>query len=209
MSASAPAPLRGSTPGPAGPLEVLCEPGTGAALAVLCHPHPLYGGTLDNKVVHTLARAARQCGAHAVRFNFRGVGASAGVHDGGAGEVDDLRTVVAWARERYPGLPLHVAGFSFGAAVALMGANTLDAASVLVVAPPVERLAVPAAGTLHPPLAIIHGDADTLVALQATQRWAAPRPVQVISGADHFFHGHLGLLKQAAVGFWQPLIARA
>ncbi|MFN5009806.1 MAG: alpha/beta hydrolase [Gammaproteobacteria bacterium] len=110
--------------GAAGDIELRIDLPAGAprAVAVCCHPHPLFGGTLTNKVIHTVARSFAAQGAVAVRFNFRGVGASQGVHDGGDGETDDLVTVATWARSRWPGLPLWLGGFSFGSYVALRGA---------------------------------------------------------------------------------------
>ena len=125
-------------PGPTGSLEVLIEAPERpqGPVCVICHPHPQYGGTLDNKVVYTLARAANDLDAIAVRFNFRGVGRSGGQFGQGVGEVDDLLAVVAWARSEYPDKPLHLAGFSFGSGVALRGHVAVDAASLLLVAPP-------------------------------------------------------------------------
>ncbi|HYM26941.1 MAG TPA: alpha/beta fold hydrolase, partial [Steroidobacteraceae bacterium] len=115
--------------GPAGPLETLVETPAGAgaaqqprAVAVVCHPHPLFGGTLENKVVWTVARAFEQLGAAAIRFNFRGVGRSAGAYDDGRGETEDLGAVLAYARGRWPQAPLWLGGFSFGAVVALRAA---------------------------------------------------------------------------------------
>lgn len=203
-------PQRPLIAGPAGPLELLFEPVADArAVVLICHPHPLHGGTLDNKVVHALARAAQDCAAHALRFNFRGVGASGGTHDAGRGEVDDLRAAADWARATAPGLPLHLAGFSFGSAVALAGAGPVGARSVLLVAPPVGRMAVAGTNAAGVPLAVIHGDADTLIDLDAVRAWAGASPVTVVPGAEHFFHGKLRELKDAARAFWkaQPDLA--
>lgn len=203
MSSAAPPPERRLIAGPAGPLEIVYETAADArALVVVCHPHPLYGGTLDNKVVHTLARAALGCGAHALRFNFRGVGRSAGVHDEGRGELDDLLAAVDWGRARAPELPLHLAGFSFGSAVALAAALRAQADSVLLVAPPVGRLPVPAAGTAAVPLHVVHGTEDELVALADVQAWAGATPLTTIREATHFFHGRLPALREAAQAFW-------
>jgi alpha/beta superfamily hydrolase len=129
--------------GPAGRLEARVEdpaPGSGPrVVGVVCHPHPLFGGTLQNKVVHTLARTLQELAAPTVRFNFRGVGASEGVHDDGRGEVDDALAVIAWARARWECEPLWLAGFSFGAAVALHACATARPAALVTVAPPVKR----------------------------------------------------------------------
>lgn len=199
--------------GPAGPLEVLVEPAPdpGAALCVICHPHPQYGGTLDNKVVYTLARAANERGAIAVRFNFRGVGHSAGQFDHGIGEVDDLLAVVAWVRVAYPGRRLHLAGFSFGAAVALRGHVATDAASLLLVAPPAGMGYLDEATAPRLPWQVIHGSRDELVKLDTVRRWLATvagpmPPLTVIDEADHFFHGRLTPLREAASAFWSAVL---
>lgn len=197
--------------GPAGALELLVQtpPQVTGPVCVICHPHPQYGGTLDNKVVYTLARAALGLGAPAVRFNFRGVGRSEGIFANAVGEVDDLVAVAAFARARWPDRPLHVAGFSFGAAVALRGHAGVGARSVLLVAPPAGM------GYLEPAVApvvpwhVIHGRNDQLIALDVLQRWLQSvdpaAPLQVIDDADHFFHGRLTPLREAAQAFWEPL----
>src|SRR5258706_4962234 len=127
--------------GPAGRLEALIEEPTDVPLryaAVVCHPHPLFGGTLHNKVVHTLARSFRSGGAATLRFNFRGVGASEGHHDEGVGEAADTLAAVAWARTRWPAAPLLLAGFSFGAAVAIRAAAAADPHWLVSLAPAVD-----------------------------------------------------------------------
>ncbi len=194
--------------GPAGPLEVLVEPARapGGALCVICHPHPQYGGTLDNKVVYTLARAANELGAVAVRFNFRGVGQSAGEFGHGVGEIDDLLAVVAWARAAYPARRVHVAGFSFGAAMALRGHVAADAASLLLVAPPAGMGYLEEAAAPRLPWQVIHGSRDELIGLDVLQRWLTAMggmsSLTVIDDADHFFHGRLTPLREAASAFW-------
>jgi alpha/beta superfamily hydrolase len=127
--------------GPAGVLEADVLDGSAAAgpFAVVCHPHPLMGGTMDNKVVTTTARALQSAGMPVIRFNFRGVGASAGTWDGGAGETLDALGVARWGQERWPGRALVIAGFSFGAWVALRAAQQLPVARLITVAPPVGR----------------------------------------------------------------------
>lgn len=183
--------------GPAGPIECAVEPPTGTArgVAVIAHPLPTQGGTMDNKVVHTLARAARACGLQAVRFNFRGVGGSAGTWDEGRGEVDDLMAVVDHFRES--GRPFVLAGFSFGGFVATQATARLGAAApdqLVLVGPAAGRFQVAQvpAGTL-----VIHGEADDVVPLAAVLDWARPQtlPVTVVPGVGHFFHGQLTLLK--------------
>lgn len=194
--------------GPAGDIECALDmPGSAPrGLAVVCHPHPQHGGTMDNKVVQTLARAFVQLGYAALRFNFRGVGASAGAWAHGPGEIDDALAVVA--SQRAPGQPLVLAGFSFGAYVASNVAARLAAAGtpaerLVLVGPAASRFGVAAvpADTL-----VLHGEADDVVPLSAVFDWARPQalPVTVIPGAGHFFHGQLPLLKSLVVGAWRP-----
>ena len=190
------------TAGPAGAIETAIDgPEAGArGVAVLCHPHPLHGGTMDNKVVQTLARACVQLGWRAVRFNFRGIGASAGTWDAGQGEVDDALAVIAAHRD--PALPLVLGGFSFGGYVATQAAaRTEGVARLVLIAPAVVNF--PAAPVSQQTL-VVHGEADDVVPLAAVLDWARPQavPVTVIPGAGHFFHGQLPLLKQLIVGAW-------
>jgi alpha/beta superfamily hydrolase len=180
--------------GPAG--ELVCAidtlAGESRGMVVVCHPHPQHGGTMDNKVVATLARAFVQCGWRAVRFNFRGIGGSAGVWDDGRGEIDDALAVAAALRE--PGQPLALAGFSFGAYVASHAAAALHPERLVLVGPATAnfRVAPVPADTL-----VVHGEADDVVPLAATLDWARPQalPVVVVPGGGHFFHGQLPLLK--------------
>lgn len=184
--------------GAAGAIECAIDDPEAAprGVAVLCHPHPQFGGTLDNKVVLTLARAFVQLGWRAVRFNFRGVGASAGQWDEGRGEVDDALAVIAALRE--PALPLVLGGFSFGGYVAAQAAARLPAGErvqrLVLVAPATNHFDLPdvPANTL-----VIHGDADDIVPLEATLAWARPQglPVIVLPGVGHFFHGQITRLK--------------
>jgi alpha/beta superfamily hydrolase len=189
-------------PGPAGAIEcAIDEPAEAArGVAVVCHPHPLHGGTMDNKVAQTLARAFVQLGCRAVRFNFRGVGGSEGSFDEGRGETDDMLAVIAAHRDA--ALPLRLAGFSFGGYVSARAAQQLPddakAASLVLVGPSTQKQQVPPVpeGTL-----VIHGEADDVVPLSATLDWARPQalPVVVVPGAGHFFHGQLTLLKNLVV----------
>jgi len=194
---------RFTLPGPAGAIEcVLDTPESDVArgVAVICHPNPQFGGTLDNKVVQTLARAFLQWGYRAVRLNFRGVGASEGRWDEGRGEVDDALAVIEAQRDA--SLPLVLAGFSFGAYVVAEAAARLPeesrAGQLVLVGPSTQKQAMPAVpeGSL-----VIHGEADEVVPLSATLDWARPQalPVVVIPGAGHFFHGQLTLLKNLVV----------
>jgi alpha/beta superfamily hydrolase len=185
-------------PGPAGPIECALDEPAGApvGVAVLCHPHPVYGGTLDNKVVQTLARAFVQLGYRSVRFNFRGIGQSAGAWDEGTGEIDDALAVIDARREL--GLPLVLGGFSFGGYVASQAAARLPApekpARLVLVAPATSRFEV---APVPEDTLVVHGESDETVPLQATLDWARPQllPVVVIPGCGHFFHGQLPLLK--------------
>jgi alpha/beta superfamily hydrolase len=179
--------------------------GLAAGIAVVAHPHPLMGGTMDNKVVHTLVRAFVLQGWRAVRFNFRGVGQTEGVHDEGRGEVDDMLAVLAHFRTdpAWRGLPVALAGFSFGGAVAaqahqrwLQDSGTPPEASPLVlVSPAVTRLSVPPA---PPQTLVIQGEEDDVVPLAAILDWARPQgqPVTVVPGTGHFFHGQLAGLRE-------------
>jgi len=192
---------KSSFPGPAGAIEMALDVPTGASrgVAVIAHPHPLFGGTLDNKVVQTLARAFTQSGWTAVRFNFRGVGASEGVYDEGRGEVEDMLAVVQQAA---PQGALALAGFSFGGFVTSQVFARLQPTRVIeklvLVAPAASRFSVsdiPEAA--HEQTLVIHGEQDDTVPLQAVMDWARPQllPVTVVPGGGHFFHGQLPLLK--------------
>ena len=172
-------------------------------VAVVAHPHPLFGGTLDNKVVQTLARALVLLGYETVRFNFRGVGATAGTHDEGRGESDDMLAVIEAFRR--PGLPLVLGGFSFGGYVTTLAGARLAgeaAAERIVLIGPSTQRATPApvpADTL-----VIHGETDDVVPLASTLDWARPQqlPVIVMPGVGHFFHGQLPQLRQLIVRSW-------
>jgi uncharacterized protein len=206
--------------GPAGPLQALIETprteGGGmplvTAFAVVCHPHPLYGGTLDNKVVYTLARTLEQLGAPAIRFNFRGVGASAGRYDEGRGETDDALAVIAYGRQRWPGAQLWLAGFSFGGAVALRAAARGQPERLITVAPGVST--VPLADVEPPrcPWLIVQGDADEVVPPEAVrsfaQRLSPASELKTLPGAGHFFHGRLNELRDAVLAFMREAAAR-
>lgn len=189
--------------GGAGVIEALRDrPASGVApkgVAVLAHPHPLFGGSMDNKVVQTLARAFVQAGWEVVRFNFRGVGASAGVHDAGRGEAEDLLAVV---EQVAPSGPIALAGFSFGAFVtthavaALWDSGRLEQIVLVgTAASRFEPAPIPAAA--HGRTLVLHGELDDTVALSAVMDWARPQilPVTVIPAGGHFFHGQLPLLK--------------
>jgi alpha/beta superfamily hydrolase len=184
------------------------------AVAVVCHPHPLYGGTMDNKVVTTVARAFTEAGATTYRFNFRGVGATEGTHDEGRGETEDCLAVIAHAKRTTGELPLWLAGFSFGGAVAVKASSRVDFQHLVLVAPAFRRLTGHGLGEAPDPrdpelgtegrhtlsnTLIVHGDRDDTVLLEDSIGWATLRevPVLVAPGADHFFHRKLHILREA------------
>jgi uncharacterized protein len=197
--------------GAAGAIEIATDApaGTARGVAVIAHPHPLFGGTMDNKVVQTLARAFTQSGWTAVRFNFRGVGASEGAHDEGRGELEDFLAVVQAAA---PGGALCLAGFSFGAfvtthAVARLGAAGRDIGALVLVGTSVARSpAAPVESALHARTLVVHGEHDDTVLLSDVLDWARPQalPVVVVPGGGHFFHGQLPLLKSLVVRHLSP-----
>ena len=177
----------------------LPDAGPSRGVAIIAHPHPLFGGTMENKVVQTLARAFVQCGWSAVRFNFRGVGRSAGVHDEGRGELNDMLAVI---EQCAPSGPLSLAGFSFGSFVASSAIEALQATRrierVVFVGTAASRFDVSALpADLHDRTLVIHGEQDDTVPLIDVLNWARPQslPVTVVPGASHFFHGQLGLLR--------------
>jgi alpha/beta superfamily hydrolase len=190
--------------GPAGPLEGLLqerETDAPAVAAVLCHPHPLYGGTMHNKVVHRMGSALFDLGAAVLRFNFRGAGKSAGRHDGGVGELEDARAALGFVSGRFPGARRWVGGFSFGAWVAARLAASEPAVDrLLLVAPPVARPGFEVLRTSTVPKLIVQGTRDELCPLEELEReyptWAEPKRLVKVEGAGHFFDRQLGALKQ-------------
>lgn len=197
--------------GPSGKLEIALDAPEAApvGIAFVAHPHPLFGGTMDNKVAQTLARSFVQLGYLSARLNFRGVGQSEGEHDRGHGEQDDLLALMAHVREKpeFAGLPFALAGFSFGAFVASSVAVTLaqrqDAAQRLVlVGTPAGRWQVP---EVPADSLVIHGEQDETIPMQDMLDWARPQelPVVIIPGAEHFFHGKLHVLKRVVMEDWR------
>ena len=175
-------------------------------LALVAHPHPLYGGTMDNKVAQTLARTFTGLGYAAVRMNFRGVGQSEGVYDTGLGETDDMEVLLKAMRQRYPDLPLALAGFSFGSFVQARLQQRLQEQGL-----PLQRLVLvgAAAGKWDMPAIpaesiLIHGELDDTIPLSAVLDWLRPQdiPVTVIPGADHFFHRRLHHIKNLVTSMW-------
>ena len=185
------------------PLEAIVEETGGdvGRYAVVCHPHPLYGGTMDNKVVTTVARAMHELGIPTVRFNFRGVGRSAGTFDAGVGETDDAATAADWGAARWPGRRLIIAGFSFGAYVALRLAQQREAAHLVTIAPPMALFDFSSMRPPHCPWLVVQGDADDVVDPHQVIDWVEglePRPTLVVMpGVGHFFHGRLQELGDA------------
>lgn len=206
MAAPADAPL--TLKGPAGTIEaVLTEPAEAldpSAIAVVCHPHPLHEGTMNNKVVHTLARSFAKRGIPAMRFNFRGVGGSSGSYDAGDGEVDDALAVADELRARFGDRPLWLAGFSFGSFVALRAAARTPCAGLILIAPPVQRFAFDQA-LPDCPILVVQGDSDEVVDCAEVEAWvhgAKPTPrFELLPGVGHFFHGRLTDLRKIVEDF--------
>jgi alpha/beta superfamily hydrolase len=190
--------------GAAGRIETVIERPAGVprGAALVAHPHPLYGGTLDNKVVQTLARTFVELGYVTLRPNFRGVGASEGVHDEGRGETEDLLRAAAHAKETLRDLPLVLAGFSFGAVVQTQVAQRTSPHRVVLVGIAIGRFP---SETVPADSIVIHGEVDETVPLAKVFEWARPQelPVVVIPGADHFFHLRLNIIKNIVKGSWR------
>lgn len=187
-------------PGPSGGLEVIATPVKAdipprAAVGIICHPHPLFGGTMTNKVVTTVARALGDLGLPTVRFNFRGVGKSAGAFADGMGEIDDLLAVVDWVKGSLPANEIWLSGFSFGAAVAAHVATRIPVARLITVAPPVPRFNLVALPPVECPWLVVQGETDDVVIPADVYAWVAtrhPQPQLIrLPEAGHFFHGQL------------------
>ena len=200
--------------GAAGKIEVASRMPAGArAIAVIAHPHPLFGGTMDNKVITTLAKAFEEGAIGAWRFNFRGVGGSTGNHDEGDGETEDMLRVIEHARRESGGLPVYLAGFSFGGAIAVRASGSAEFAQLVLVAPGFRRITGQGMGAAPDPAdpnlgamgrhtttntLVIHGDLDETVPLADSIAWAGARdvPVAVVAGGEHFFHRKLHVLRE-------------
>ena len=187
-------------PGAVGPLqaELQCSAENRDEVAIICHPHPLYGGSLHNKVVHTLAKSLCQSGLHALRFNFRGVGQSAGEYDHGRGEQDDLLAVVGWVKESLPQARITLGGFSFGAWIALMACEQVAPRQLLAVAPPIHTLGFATPHAPCCPVLLVQGEEDDVIEPQQVYDWAESwQQVHLlrVAGAGHFFHGRLNQLQ--------------
>ena len=195
---------RGSIAGPAGALEVALNVPEGSVrgIALIAHPHPLQGGTLDNKVVQTLAKTFAALGYAAARFNFRGVGKSEGQFGDGIGETDDALAALAAAKLEFGELPVVLAGFSFGSYVQTRVAHAITAERLVLIGPAVKRFPVE---VVPPDTIVIHGEEDDVVALADVLAWARPQqlPIIVFPGCAHFFHGRLPQLQRVITGMWK------
>ncbi len=194
--------------GPAGRLEAILETPTDvpvAGSALVCHPHPQQGGTMQNKVAHTLAKAFVRCGYRALRFNFRGVGDSEGSYDEARGELDDALAAFSYLQQQWPKDPLWISGFSFGAAIAINAATKVQPDGLVSIAPAVYRFANNLDIQPECPWLIVHGDQDELIPVEETLEWVnrmEPGPVlNVFADTGHFFHGKLLELREAVVTF--------
>lgn len=208
MSTKPPRSRKMSIPGSVGNLEAIVEtPAESEPLGVVvvCHPHPQHGGTMHNKVVHTLARGFVRLGYVAMRFNFRGTEGSEGKYDDGIGELDDALAALRWMRAEYPDGPIWLSGFSFGAAIALRAAIEVPVDGLITVAPAVSRFASGLASQPQCPWLIVQGDQDELVDVEETIRWfneLLPGPeLVVLPEAEHFFHGKLVDLREIVTDF--------
>lgn len=191
--------------GPAGKIEMMVShaPLVHKTVAIICHPHPLFEGTMHNKVVTTMAKAFELIGLPTVRFNFRGVGQSAGVHDSGLGEQDDLKAVIAWVQNEFSGYAVWLAGFSFGAYITASVANQLSPTQLISIAPGVHHSDYTTLTNIHCPWLVIQGDADEIVPPADVFAWAAnpPSPLELVvfKETGHFFHGKLVPLRELLV----------
>jgi len=188
--------------GPVGKLQAIIEEPENTPYqhcAVLCHLHPLHGGTMTNKIIHTLARTFNECGVPTVRFNYRGVGESEGGYGEGIGETEDALAVIKWAQQRWNNLPLWLAGVSFGGGVALRAAQQVPPELMIMVAPAVAREA-PLENLPGCPWLIVQGDADDVVPPELVTDWVSHMPRQIefvmLPGVGHYFHGKLTELRE-------------
>ncbi|WP_332673444.1 alpha/beta hydrolase [Aromatoleum sp.] len=202
--------------GPDGAIDALIDtPGTVRGIALVCHPHPLFGGANTNKITHTLARSFRDLGYVAVRPNFRGVGKSEGRHEHGDAETEDMLAVISWAQSRWGSLPLALGGFSFGAFVQTrvtqrLAGGVTPARRIVLVGTATGAVAGARSYTTESvpkDTLVIHGADDENVPLANVLAWAKPQdlPVIVVPGADHFFHGKLHLIRDIVARNWAPL----
>jgi len=200
--------------GPAGNLELLLdepkhelENSANTPIAIICHPHPLYGGTMQNKVVHILAKACVEQGMPAIRFNFRGVGKSEGHFEHGLGEQQDCIAVATWARQQYPNRPIWLAGFSFGSFVAYQSFVEIKAERLLLVAPAVGLFQFQQMDDIKIPWCVIQGKEDEITPPASVEEWVnnqtSPPQFFYLDGVSHFFHGKLNLLRKLVLETWK------
>lgn len=196
-------------PGPDGELEVLFSVPSESkkqTIAIICHPHPLHGGTMQNKVVHTVDKALYKSGFMTLRFNFRGVGKSTGDYDHAVGEVDDLKAVINWAKEQKPEYDLCLAGFSFGAYVAMKTALDVDCTTLITIAPPVDILDFSSLQAPDCAWLLIQGMQDEIVDADKVVNWASQfSAVNIVREQEsgHFFHGKLNVLQEIIIAYFQ------
>ena len=202
--------------GAAGDIEATLDTPEGDernAVAVCCHPHPVHGGAMTNKVIYTVSRTIASLGIPSVRFNFRGVGRSEGEYDEGRGEQQDLIKVIEWARQQYPDRPLWLAGFSFGSWIAALQAKEQGAEQLVSIAPPVNRFSFDDFVIPDCPWLVVMGDADEVVDPQAVFDWIdelSPQPEMIkMEGAGHFFHGRLVDLREELEAALKPNLPEA
>ncbi len=196
--------------GPAGQLEILLEEpesiAATAAIAIICHPHPLYGGTMQNKVVYSLAKACIELAMPTIRFNFRGVGQSEGQFEHGLGEQQDCIAVANWARQQYPNRPVWLAGFSFGSFVAYQAFNAIEAQRLLLVAPPVGLFEFQAVDNINIPWCVIQGKEDEITPPESVEAWVKSQPsppnFYYLDDVSHFFHAKLNILQGIVKEQW-------
>lgn len=191
--------------GPSGNLEAIIAPPVAESapiVTIICHPHPLYGGTMNNKVVTTVARAMYDLGLWSLRFNFRGIGASQGVYGNGHGEVEDLLAVIDWVQQHFPKYNIWLAGFSFGAYIAMEGAARVGDAiqQLITIAPAVTHFEFHHGAKIHCPWLLLMGEADEIVAVGEVKKWVKKQPAHIktiyFDGVSHFFHGFLSNLRE-------------
>lgn len=200
-------------PGPSGALEAIFLQEVNKKsniLAIICHPHPLYGGTMNNKVVTTLARTMTELGLPSIRFNFRGIGASAGEYGQGDGETEDLLAVMAWVNQHFPNHKVWLAGFSFGSYIAMRGAflKREQVTQLITIAPAVTYFDFTQHHHIDCPWLLVMGEEDELVPLAEVKAWLAKLPVPIqtffMPGVSHFFHGHLTQLREHLLSALTP-----
>jgi len=200
--------------GPAGNLELLLdepkhqpEDSSNGPIAIICHPHPLYGGTMQNKVVHILAKTCVEQGMPAIRFNFRGVGKSEGHFEHGLGEQQDCIAVATWVRQQYPNRPIWLAGFSFGSFVAYQSFVEIKAERLLLVAPAVGLFQFQQMDDINIPWCVIQGKEDEITPPESVEDWVDSQLVApkfyYLDGVSHFFHGKLNLLRKLVLEAWK------